>query len=122
MEGIRVDRWLCAVRVFKTRTLAADACDGGHVEVNDKTAKPSTQIQVGDRVIVRVADADRILEVVKLIDKRVSATIAAGCLVDHSPIREPEQFIPVFVRDAGAGRPTKRDRRDLDRLRALDSD
>jgi ribosome-associated heat shock protein Hsp15 len=118
MESVRVDRWLYAVRVFKTRTLAANACEGGHVEVNSKTVKPATQIHVGERVVVRVEGNERILEVVQLIDKRVSAPTAATCFTDHSPIREPEPFIPVFVRDAGAGRPTKRDRRDLDRLRA----
>ncbi len=117
MESTRVDKWLCAVRIFKTRTLATDACEGGHVEVNDRGAKPSTPVRVGDRVVVRIEHSDRTLEVVRVIDKRVGAPVAAECLIDHTPVVERERYVPVFVRDAGAGRPTKRDRRILDRLR-----
>ena len=117
MESTRVDKWLCAVRVFKTRTLATDACEGGHVTVNDRGAKPSTPVKIGDRVAVRVEHSDRMLEVVRVIDKRVGAPVAAECLIDHSPVVEREPYVPVFVRDPGAGRPTKRDRRILDRLR-----
>lgn len=118
METTRVDRWLCAVRVFKTRTLATAACEGGHVDVNGKAAKPSTPVRVADRVTVRVDQHARTLEVVRVIDKRVGASVAAGCLVDHTPPREPQELVPVFAREAGAGRPTKRDRRSLDRLRS----
>ncbi len=117
MDSTRVDKWLCAVRIFKTRTLATDACDGGHVEVNGRGAKPSTAVQIGDRVVVRIEQSDRSVEVVRVIDKRVGAPVAAECYVDHTPIVEREPYVPVFARDAGAGRPTKRDRRILDRLR-----
>jgi ribosome-associated heat shock protein Hsp15 len=117
METTRVDKWLCAVRVYKTRSIATGACEGGHVEVNDKSAKPSTPVRVGDRVTARVGDRERILEVVRVIDKRVGASVAIECFVDHTPVIEHEPFVPTFARDAGAGRPTKRDRRDLDRLR-----
>lgn len=85
--------------------------------VNDKGAKPSTAVRSGDRVIVRVEHSDRMLEVVHVIDKRVGAPVAAECFIDHTPIMEREPYVPVFARDAGAGRPTKRDRRILDRLR-----
>lgn len=85
--------------------------------VNDKGARPSTAVRIGDRLVVRVEHRDRMLEVVRVIDKRVGAPVAAECHIDHTPIMERERYVPVFVRDAGAGRPTKRDRRILDRLR-----
>lgn len=112
-----MDVWLWAVRLYKSRTAATAACRGGHVRVNRAAAKASTQVKVGDRVAAFV-ERERILEVAVVIDKRVGAAVAAGCLVDHSPPapvvrREPR----VFVRDPGAGRPTKRERRELDRLR-----
>jgi ribosome-associated heat shock protein Hsp15 len=114
----RVDKWLWAVRVTKTRSLATTACQAGHVDVNDKPAKPATKVTEGDRVTVRHAGRERRLEVVRVIEKRVGAAIAADCLVDHSPPPpEPDKAGPAGTRDRGAGRPTKRDRRALDRLR-----
>jgi ribosome-associated heat shock protein Hsp15 len=121
----RVDRWLWAVRVFKTRTDATDACRGGHVSVNGAPAKAATPVRVDDRVEVvgpaRATDGRprrRDLRVVRVIDKRVGAAIAATCLVDHTPEPTNEVAPPAFERARGAGRPTKRDRRDLDRLRS----
>ena len=116
MDTTRVDRWLWAVRMYKTRADANRACSGGHVEVGGRTAKPSQPVRVGDRVTARVGDRERILEVVRLIDKRVGAPIAVECYVDHSPPPpEPSGELPQGVRDRGAGRPTKRERRELDR-------
>jgi ribosome-associated heat shock protein Hsp15 len=113
-----VDKWLWAVRVYGTRTAATDACQGGHVKVNAKPAKPATSVAIGDRVVVRVSGLERTLEVAKVIDKRVGAAIAAECLIDHTPPPTPiDEAGPVFARDRAAGRPTKRDRRQLDRLR-----
>ncbi|HEX4906572.1 MAG TPA: RNA-binding S4 domain-containing protein [Acidimicrobiales bacterium] len=120
METTRVDRWLWAVRLYKTRSDATDACRGGHVKVNGAAAKPATTVRIGDRVEAFVHDRQRILEVVQIIDKRVGAAVAATCVVDHSPPPPPreERLAPLFVRDVGTGRPTKRDRRALDRFRA----
>jgi ribosome-associated heat shock protein Hsp15 len=117
VDTTRVDVWLWAVRLYKTRTSATAACRGGHVRVNRAAAKASTPVKIGDRVEAFV-ERPRILEVAALIDKRVGAAVAATCLVDHSPPvpvvkREPR----VFVRARGTGRPTKRERRKLDRLR-----
>jgi ribosome-associated heat shock protein Hsp15 len=119
VEVTRVDRWLWAVRLFKTRGAATEACRGGHVRVNGAPAKPATPVRVGDRVDARVHGRPRSLEVARVIDKRVGAPVAAECLVDHSPPppRPAEDGAPTFARDRGAGRPTKRDRRQLDRLR-----
>ena len=118
LTAARVDRWLWAVRVTKTRSVATDACRGGHVRVNGTPAKPATQVRAGDRVEVTLNGRRRVLEVVRLIDKRVGAPVAADCFVDHSPPPPTEgKAVPAFARDRGTGRPTKRDRRRLDRLR-----
>ena len=93
-DETRIDRWLCAVRLVKTRPLATRLCEGGHVLVNGSPAKPSTKVRAGDRVEALIADRERIVEVVRPIESRVGAAVAATCYVDHSP--------PV-VREAGAG-------------------
>lgn len=85
--------------------------------VDGVRAKPATPVTVGARIEARIADRDRIIEVTRLIDKRVGASIAQECYVDHSPPPPERPAPPTFVRDPGAGRPTKRDRRELDRLR-----
>lgn len=119
---MRVDQWLWSVRITKTRGDAAGACRAGHVKVNGKTAKPSTALRVGDRVEALVHQRQRVLDVVSLLQKRVGAQVAAGTYRDLSPPPPPrEQVVPVFQRDKGSGRPTKRDRRQLDRLRGRDS-
>ena len=119
MEATRVDKWLWAVRLCKTRSAATAACGGGHVRVNGVAAKPATPVQVGDRVEAHLHGRQRVLEVVRVVDKRVGAPVAAECLVDHSPPPPPkDEFPPVFPRLAGTGRPTKRDRRRLDRFRS----
>lgn len=115
----RVDQWLWAVRMYPTRTSATDACRGGHVRVNGTSAKPAAPVAVGTRIEVTHHDRLRILEVSALIEKRVGAAIAATCYIDHSPPVPAREFEPeVFERPRGSGRPTKRDRRVLDRLRA----
>ena len=118
MESTRVDRWLWAVRLTKTRPDAAAACRGGHVRVNDRPAKPATIVSPGDEVRARVGDTTRILEVVRVIQKRVGAADAATCYLDRSPAPPAISQVLVAARDRGAGRPTKRDRRILDKWRA----
>jgi ribosome-associated heat shock protein Hsp15 len=118
MEGTRVDRWLWAVRLAKTRPDAAAACRGGHVRVNDRPAKPATTVSPGDEVRARVGELTRIVEVVRLIQKRVGAADAATCFIDRTPPPPTVTAAPVARRDRGAGRPTKRDRRVLDRFRS----
>lgn len=116
MESTRVDRWLWAVRLYKTRTAATDACKAGHVRVNDDRAKPATTVGVGDTVRARVGDRERIVEVARVISTRVGPPIAAECIVDHSPPPPPRELAaPAAQRDRGAGRPSKRDRRLMDR-------
>ncbi|MFP7760393.1 RNA-binding S4 domain-containing protein [Marisediminicola sp. LYQ134] len=113
----RVDSWVWAVRLVKTRPLAAASCKGGHVLVNGAKAKPSTPVRPGDEVRVRTDDVQRIVTVVRPIVKRVSAPAAATCLIDLTPPPPPREERPIAPqRDRGAGRPTKRERRDIDRL------
>ena len=87
MESIRVDQWLWAVRLFKTRSESTEACRAGHVRVNGAPVKPAAKVHVGDRVTARAHQRERIFEVVALINKRVSAPLAAECLVLKSPPR-----------------------------------
>ena len=114
----RVDSWLWAVRVFKSRSQATAAVKAGHVRVNGERAKSATSVKVKDRVVVRGGPVERILVVEKVLVKRVSATLAAQAVDDQSPPPPPRELtVRVAVRDRGAGRPPTRERRALDRLR-----
>ncbi|MFF0228091.1 RNA-binding S4 domain-containing protein [Streptomyces sp. NPDC004629] len=119
-ETVRIDSWIWAVRLIKTRSLGAAACRGGHVHVNGERVKPAYSVRVGDEVRLRHEGRERIVIVKRLIRKRVGAPVAVQCYVDNSPPPPPRDAVaPAGVRDRGAGRPTKRDRRELERLRAL---
>jgi ribosome-associated heat shock protein Hsp15 len=113
----RVDAWLWSIRVCSTRSEATAACRGGHVKINGTTAKAAQPLKVGDRVTCYVHERHRDLEVVQLIRKRVGAPAAVGCYVDHSPPHEPRDPAWGGSVASSVGRPTKRDRRHLDRLR-----
>jgi ribosome-associated heat shock protein Hsp15 len=117
-NDVRVDRWLWAVRAYKTRTAASDACTGGHVSVNGRVAKAATKVRPGDEVVALTPGGLRVLEVVELLEKRVGAPAAAQAVVDRSPPpSEGDRATPPMERDRGSGRPTKRDRRAIARLR-----
>jgi ribosome-associated heat shock protein Hsp15 len=118
-QTARVDQWLWSVRVYRTRSAATEACRGGHVKVNGSPAKAATSLHAGDAVSVRFPGRERVLEVVQLIKRRVGAPVAAQCFVDHSPPVAPTRSTggEIFERERGAGRPTKQDRRAMDRLR-----
>ncbi|MEU7043353.1 S4 domain-containing protein [Streptomyces varsoviensis] len=118
-EGtVRVDSWIWSVRLTKTRALAAAACRAGHVRVNGERAKPAQPLRPGDEVRLRQAGFEKTVVVSRLVRKRVGAPVAAQCFVDNSPPPPPrEATLPVAQRDRGAGRPTKRDRRDMEALR-----
>ncbi len=116
IESVRLDIWLWAVRLTPTRSVATDLCRTGRVFLNGSAAKAASAVKVGDRIEARIAQRQRILEVTQVISKRVGAPKAADCLVDHSPAVEPADP-SMFVRDRGTGRPTKRDRRQIEQLR-----
>lgn len=114
----RIDVWLWSVRLFKTRSAANKAIDGGHVRLNGAPVKPAKIVVPGDVVTVREPGWERQYEVTQLISKRVGAAIAQSCYIDKSPPKPAYLSAgPVARRERGAGRPTKRERRDIDRLR-----
>ncbi|GGT30247.1 RNA-binding S4 domain-containing protein [Streptomyces purpureus] len=114
----RVDSWIWAVRLTKTRSQAATACRAGHVRVNGERAKPAQPVKVGDEVRLFHAGRERIVEVRRVLAKRVGPPVAAEAYVDNSPPPPPREHVALAgVRDRGAGRPTKRERRELDQLR-----
>jgi ribosome-associated heat shock protein Hsp15 len=117
----RVDSWIWAIRLVKTRSLATAACRAGHVRVNGERAKAAQPVHVGDEIRYRESGFDRIVLVGALLTKRVSAPVAAASYTDLTPPPPPREevaFTP--MRDRGAGRPTKRERRDLEHLRGRD--
>ncbi|MFX4294477.1 RNA-binding S4 domain-containing protein [Streptomyces bohaiensis] len=118
-EGtVRTDAWIWAVRLTKTRSMAAAACKGGHVRVNGQRVKPAHPVKVGDEVRLFHEGRQRVAVVRRIIRKRVGAPVAAECYVDNSPPPPPREAVaPAGRRDRGTGRPTKRDRREMERLR-----
>jgi ribosome-associated heat shock protein Hsp15 len=124
VDKVRVDSWLWAVRLFKSRSLASAACKAGHVRVRGDKAKPSQLVGPGDEVHVRGGPRERIVVVVTPLTKRVGAPLAAEAYEDHSPPPPPRRealAVPVAIRERGSGRPTKAERRQLDRLRGRSS-
>lgn len=118
MAGVRVDAWVWAIRLFSTRSAATAACKAGHIKVNDASAKPAQVVRVGDRVRAVTPGGERIVVVTGLITKRTSAPLAALNYDDLTPPPPPREERPATVlRERGAGRPTKRDRRLIERLR-----
>ncbi|MEZ4957474.1 MAG: S4 domain-containing protein [Saprospiraceae bacterium] len=121
MEKVRIDKWLWSVRIFKSRTLSSDACRSGKVRIGEKILKPSDGVSVGQIVQVRKDGFDLQFEIKELIDKRVGAQIAVTCYDNLTPEEEMNKYKDWFIgksgaeqREKGAGRPTKRERRDID--------
>lgn len=119
MESVRIDRWLNAVRLYKTRALAQEACRGGHVKLNGRNAEPSTQVKVGDRVEALAPRGPTVFDVIALAEKRQSPPRARELYEDHSPPPPPREE-RVAPRARGTGRPTKAERRALGRFRRRD--
>lgn len=116
---MRLDQWLWAVRIFKTRSNAAEAIKGGHVQINGLPCKPARIVKCGETVVARVGEITRTVRVISDPPSRVGAKLVAQYAEDLTPPeeytkrREPN-FIPVLMRDRGTGRPTKRERREID--------
>ncbi len=121
-SSTRVDSWIWAVRLSKTRSAATAACRAGHVHVNGERAKAAQPVHIGDEVRLRNTDLERTVRVARLVAKRVGAVVAAECVIDLTPPPPAKEEVAATIRrDRGAGRPTKRERRDLERLRGRDS-
>jgi ribosome-associated heat shock protein Hsp15 len=120
-EGIRIDKWLWAVRIFKSRSLATDYCKRGRVLVANESVKPSRMVHIGDIIVVKKPPLTLTYKVTGLVEKRGSATLAAENVVNLTSPEEMERFRETresafYLRDRGTGRPTKKDRRDLDNI------
>ena len=121
MEKVRVDKWLWSIRVFKTRTQATDACRKSNVKIKGKAIKASTLIAIDDIIEVHKNGFNLSFKVLQLISKRVGASIAIHCYENITSESEMNKYSDWFVgkarpeiRKKGAGRPTKRERRELD--------
>ena len=123
LERQRIDKWLWHARVVRTRSAAAALVDGGMVRVNnERVEQPSRPVRRNDVITVALDRSVRILKVIGYAERRGSATVARGLFEDLTSLAEPKSAeLPAAVRDDGAGRPTKRERRDTDRLRGRDS-
>ncbi len=119
MTAVRLDKWLWAARCFKTRSLASAACSAGHVKVNGSAGKAAKLVRVDDKIVVRTPVGDRILVIVGLSDRRGPASVARELYKDLTPPRPPREKAPVIERDRGLGRPSKRDRRKIEKLRGF---
>jgi len=122
MEKLRVDKYLWAIRIFKTRSLATDACKAGRVKLNGQNVKPSHLVKIGDTYHVQKGVEKKIVEVTALLDRRVDAKTAVNFYQDHTPLEETQGYktmyhAPMLKRDRGAGRPTKKERREIDELK-----
>lgn len=118
-ENVRIDKWIWAVRIFKTRSQATESCRKGHVSIGDLPVKPSRIVHPGEIVKIRKEQITRSFKVLALAEKRMSATLVKSFLEDVTPAQELEilemqKNMRWITRDRGTGRPTKKDRRDID--------
>lgn len=121
-EGVRIDKWLWSTRLFKTRSQATEACRSNKVYINDQLVKPSRDIAIGDIILVQLGPLKKTVEVKGLIKNRVGAKLVENYLIDLTPAEEYERIkmmneLNYEVRDRGIGRPTKKERRLIDRLK-----
>ena len=120
---VRIDKWLWSIRLYKTRTLASNACRAGRVKIESKSVKASYLIEEGTLVSIKQRDKSWNVKAIKLIEKRVGAAIAVTCYEDLSPPQETPNKAPSFFhslperRERGTGRPTKKDRREIDEFK-----
>lgn len=120
----RIDKWLWSVRLYKTRTLATNACKSGHVKINSKTAKASSEITVHDKITVRKDGFQLEFLVLQVIEKRVGAPLAVQCYDNITPEEELNKYNSWYIgkanseiREKGSGRPTKKERREIDHFK-----
>jgi ribosome-associated heat shock protein Hsp15 len=121
-EKLRIDKYLWSIRAFKTRTLASDACKAGRVKLEGNNIKPSHEVKVGEVYTVSKGPDKRTLKVTGLLESRTDAKKAVMFYEDITPEEETHAFksafhAPLLTRDRGTGRPTKRDRREIDDLK-----
>ena len=121
-EGIRIDKWLWAVRIFKTRSQATNACKSGKVKIDENSIKPSREVKLNEKIFVQINHITRTLKVIGLLKNRVAAKLVPDYMEDLTPAEEYDKEkikreINYEYRDRGLGRPTKKERRLIDRLK-----
>jgi ribosome-associated heat shock protein Hsp15 len=121
-EKLRIDKYLWAIRVFKTRTLASDACKAGRIKLDGKNIKPSYEVKLGDVYQVAKGIERKVVKVTGMLENRVDAKTAVNFYEDLTPVEQTQAFksmfqAPILKRDRGTGRPTKLDRREIDDLK-----
>lgn len=119
LETVRLDRWLWAARIYKTRPLAVEACRGGKVRIAGDKAKPSHKVKIGETIVAQTEAMKKTVKVLGLAEKRVGAKLVETLLEDLTPPEERElkqvsMAQVILKRERGTGRPTKKDRRQMD--------
>jgi len=122
MNAVRLDKWLWSIRAFKTRSLATEACKGGRVKIEGVAAKASRDVKIGDVLEFKVGLLSKKIRVTQLLKNRVNATLA---IQNYEDLTSPEEYerlefinqMKTEKRDRGVGRPSKKDRRDIDKLK-----
>lgn len=127
LKKVRIDKWLWSVRIFKSRSQATDACKSGKVKIDENNVKPSYLLQRDEVIHVKKNGFNMVFKAVDLLEKRVSATLAEPCYENLTPADELNKYNAWYVgkarpeiREKGSGRPTKRERRDIDRFKDED--
>ncbi len=121
-EKLRIDKYLWAIRVFKTRTLATEACKAGRVKLDGQNIKPSHEVKVGEVYSISKGVERKVVRVTGLLENRMDAKSVINFFADETPVEQTNQYksmfhAPVLKRDRGTGRPTKRDRREIDDIK-----
>ncbi len=121
-KGIRIDKWLWAVRVFKTRSLASEACRSGRVKILGQAVKPSRELKTGEEITVSFPPVVKTVKVVDFTANRVAAKLVPDFMLDLTPAEEYDKLkrdhaVDFEIRDRGIGRPTKRERREIEYLK-----
>jgi len=120
---VRIDKWLWMVRLFKTRTMASDACNAGKVKINNVNCKPSREIRVDDEIQVRLGQLQKIVKVIDSPKNRIAAKLLPDYYLDLTPQEEYDRVKQLAIqtekREHGLGRPTKRDRRQIEFLKDM---
>jgi len=122
LDPVRIDKWLWAVRLFKTRSQATDACRGGKVKIDGHNVKPSREVNIDDVIEIQSSLIKKKIKVLQIIKNRVAAKLVPDLAEDQTPAEEYERLdmqrqLNHERREHGIGRPTKKDRRDIDKLK-----
>lgn len=122
--SVRIDKWLWAVRIYKTRSLATTACREGDVKIGGQAVKPSRDVRINDLILAKIGSVTRTVRVLGLLEQRVGAQAAREFMTDLTPASEyekPKELLlqPLFRRPKGMGRPTKKERRQMGRFGEL---